>query len=149
MRTAQPALACRVAQRPDLGEGGFTLVEVLVSTLILTIGLVAIAAMLAVTTQMQIGARESARSMRLAQAKLDELARLDFEDDVQMSTCDDCLDANVANHNEPADGLAGITLRWNVDDGPTEDTRLVTVRVINLRAQQYRFTNLTTIVREW
>lgn len=159
LRTAQPALACRGAERPDggeggpgcrsLGEGGFTLVEVLVCTLVLTIGLVAIAAMLAVTTQMQMGARESARSMRLAQAKVDELARLDFEDDVEMSMCEDCLDANVANHNESVAGLSGITLRWNVDDGPTDDTRLVTVRVLNLRAQQYRATDLTTILREW
>ncbi len=149
LRTAQPALACRGAERPDGGEGGFTLVEVLVCTLVLTIGLVAIAALLAVTTQMQMGARESARSMRLAQAKVDELARLDFEDDVEMSMCEDCLDADVANHNESVDGLSGITLRWNVDDGPTEDTRLVTVRVLNLRAQQYRATDLTTIIREW
>ena len=38
MRTAQPALACRVAQRPDLGgEGGFTLVEFMVAAAIMTI----------------------------------------------------------------------------------------------------------------
>jgi prepilin-type N-terminal cleavage/methylation domain-containing protein len=37
MRTAQPALACRVAQRPDVGEGGFTLVEFMIAAAIMTI----------------------------------------------------------------------------------------------------------------
>jgi Tfp pilus assembly protein PilW len=47
MPTAQPALACRVAPRPDLGEsgpgrrslgeGGFTLVEFMIAALIMTI----------------------------------------------------------------------------------------------------------------
>ncbi|MBI2828251.1 MAG: prepilin-type N-terminal cleavage/methylation domain-containing protein [Acidobacteria bacterium] len=36
MRTAQPALACRVAQRPDLGESGFTLIEFMIAAAIMT-----------------------------------------------------------------------------------------------------------------
>jgi hypothetical protein len=125
---------------------------VLVCTLVLTIGMVAIAGLLAVTAQMQIGARESARSTRLAQAKIDNLALRDFETDLQMAVGGSVV-ANVANHNEAATAagvaLPGITLRWVVANGPTEDTRVVTVRVVNLRAQQYRNTDVTTILREW
>ena len=142
-------LSCRNRARRDGGQGGFTLVEVMVCTLVLTIGLVAIAALLAVTTTMQIGARESARSMRLAQQKVDELARMDFEDDAAMGL-GGALDEDSADHNEAdPNGLNGITVRWLVEAGPTEDTRLITVRVVNLRAQQYRATDLTTIIREW
>ncbi len=136
-------------QRPETRDDrGFTLVEVLVCTLVLTIGMIAIAGLLVVTAQMQIGARESARSMRLAQTKIDDLARRDFEVDPQLAGPGN-LAANAANHFEAAAGLPGVTLRWTVANGPTEDTRLITVRVVNLRAQQYRNTDVTTILREW
>jgi hypothetical protein len=102
--------------------------------------------MLAVTTQMQIGAREAARSTRLAQDKIDELMKLDFEDDPQVAVGGD-LDDDVADHTETP--LAGITLRWAVTPGPTAGTRVLSVRVVNLRAQQYRHTDLATIIREW
>ena len=148
MRTAQPALAGRVAQRPDRGEGGFTLIEVLVCTLVLTTGMIGIAGMLAVTTQMQIGAREGARSTRLAQDKIDELSELDFETAPAIAV-GGSLTANNANHFQTLPSpLAGITLRWAVAAGPNDDTRILTVRVINLRAQQHRVKELTTIIRE-
>ena len=61
----RPSASRSRAARPN--DEGFTLVEVLISMVVLTVGLVGIAAMLAITTQMHIGARESARSTRLAQ----------------------------------------------------------------------------------
>ena len=155
-RTATPALARRVAERPDWredglvhrsskSEGGFTLVEVLVSTLVLTIGLIGIGGLLVVTTQAQIGARESARSVRLAQTKMDEIMKLPFAE--PRLSIGGSLDANVANHNDsPVDG---ITVRWAGAAGPTDDTRVITVRVIYMRAQHYRQTELSSIVREW
>jgi hypothetical protein len=79
--------------------------------------------------------------------------KLDFGTDAEISVCGDwdaCLTGNVANHFETApDGLDGITVRWAVDDGPTDDTRVVTVRVVNLRAQQYQQTEMSSIVRDW
>jgi Tfp pilus assembly protein PilV len=125
----------------------------MICTLILTTGLIAIAAMLAFTLQQQIGAREAARSMRLAQAKVDELMKLDFNTSPQLQVCGNiqtCLTTNFANHFEVSpDGLAGITLRWAVAAGPAADTRIVSIRVVNLRAQQQRELNLATIVRDW
>ena len=126
-------------------EGGFTLVEVLISSLVLTVGLVGIAGLLTVTTQAQIGARESARSVRLAQAKMDELMKLPFA--TPAIAVGGNLAANVANYNDTP--VAGITRRWAVVAGPTDDTRLITVRVVNMRAQHYRQTELSTIIREW
>lgn len=127
-------------------DAGFTLVEVLISTLVLTIGLIGIAALLAVTTQMHLAAREAARSTRLAQAKVDELMKLDFDTDPEVAVGGN-LNANADDHSETP--LGGVTLRWLVADGPTADTRVLTVRVVNLRAQQRRQTDMTTIIREW
>lgn len=126
-------------------DGGFTLVEVLVCTFILTVGMVSIAGLLAVTLQAQQGARESARSTRLAQTKMDELMKLNFT--AAAVSVGGNLDTNVANHNETP--VPGVTLRWVVAAGPTDDTRIVTVRVTNLRAQQQRRADLTTIIRQW
>jgi hypothetical protein len=121
---------------------------VLVCTLILSSGMVAIAALLAFTLQMQIGAREAARSTRLAQEKLDELMKEDFT--TASVSLGGSLDDNAANHfeSEP-NGLDGITVRWQVAAGPMADTRIVTVRVVNLRAQQNRQTDMATIIRDW
>ena len=118
--------------RPN--DEGFTLVEVLISMVVLTVGLVGIAAMLAITTQMHIGARESARSTRLAQDKFDELMKLDFDADPEVAV-GGSLDSDEDDYFEQP--MTGVTVRWAVADGPTDDTRVVTVRVLNEQAQQY------------
>ena len=134
--------SCRKRLR---GEGGFSLVEVLVAMLILTVGMIAIAALLAVTTQMAMGAREGARSTRLAQDKIDELMSMDFATDPAVAIGGD-LTQDVANYSETPAG--GITLRWAVAAGPTAGLRVLTLRVVNLRSEQYRQTDLTTMIRE-
>jgi type II secretory pathway pseudopilin PulG len=125
-------------------EKGFTLVEVLVSTVVMTIGLVGIAALLAITTEMHLGAREAARSTRLAQDKFDDLMKLDFSAPEVAIGGD--LDANATDYFE--EPVTGVTVRWAVAAGPTDDTRVVTVRVVNEKAQKYRRTDLTTIIRQ-
>jgi Tfp pilus assembly protein PilV len=130
---------------------GFTLVEVLVCTLVLTTGLIAIAGLLLVTTDMQVGAREVTRSTRLAQGKIDELMKLNFATApaIQVTpTGTDSLASNVANYfDTPA---ANITRRWIVQNGPAANTRILTVRVVNLGARQYgRQVDVTTVMRQW
>jgi prepilin-type N-terminal cleavage/methylation domain-containing protein len=127
-------------------ERGFTLVEVLICTLILTTGMLAIAGLLGVSTQMQIGAREAARSMRLAQEKVDQLMKQNFETDDAVAVGGSVTENSEDHFEQP---MEGVTVRWAVEDGPVEDTRIVTVRVVNLRAMQYRETDLKTIIREW
>lgn len=136
----------RIHRAGSSSQAGFTLVEVLICTLILTTGMIAIAALLGVTTQMQIGAREAAHSMRLAHAKVDELMKRNFDTDATVAI-GGSLTENDEDHFETPDD--GITVRWAVAAGPVDDTRVLTVRVVNLRAHQYRETNLTTIIREW
>ena len=76
----------------------------MICTLILTTGLIAIAAMLAFTVQQQIGAREAARSMRLAQAKIDELMKADFATSPALAICaniNTCLTTNSPTTSRP------------------------------------------------
>lgn len=121
--------------------------ELLICILILTTGMLAIAALLGVTTQMHIGAREAARSTRLAQDKIDDLMKLNFASAAAVQV-GGSLTADVANHFEQP--MTAVTLRWNVAAGPVTDTRVVTVRVVNLRSQQYgRQTDMSTIIRQW
>lgn len=134
-------------------ECGFTLIEVMICSLILTIGMIAIAGLLVVTTQMHVSAREAARSTRVAQDKLDELMKLDFTNDAEIAV-GGSLTANVANHFEVSPGgLEGITVRWQVaahPDATITDLRVLTVHVLNRRAQTYgRDIELTTIIRNW
>ena len=84
--------------------------------------------------------------MRLAQEKVDQLMKQDFDTDAAVAVGGSLTENSDDHFEEP---LGGITVRWAVADGPVDDTRMVTVRVVNLRAQQYRETDLTTIIREW
>lgn len=127
-------------------ERGFTLIEVMICTLILATGMLGIAGLLAVATQMQIGAREAARSMRLAQEKVDQLMKLDFDTSEAVAVGGSLTENSEDHFEEP---VSGVTVRWAVAAGPVDDTRVLTVRVVNLRAQQYRETDMTTIIREW
>ena len=135
---------------------GFTLIEVMICTLILTTGMLGIAGLLGVTTQMHFGAREAARSTRLAQEKIDALMKLDLDTDAEVAV-GGSVDADQNGYFEvPVDGngdaLEGITIRWEVaaHASGNEDLRVLTVHVENLRAQQYgRNVELSTIIRQW
>lgn len=134
--------------RVRTSEAGFSLVEVMVSAVVLTIGLTAMAQLLAVATIMNSDAREATRSTQLAQAQTEALVRLNFTAPAVQITAVDTLAANTANYfNLPQ---AGITRRWRVVAGPAANTRLLTVRVINNRARQFgRQVDISTIIRQW
>jgi Tfp pilus assembly protein PilV len=130
-------------------ETGFSLVEVLVSTVVLTVGLVAMAELLAISTKMHADASEASRSTQYAQAKIDELVKLNMgtAPQVQINAAD-TLAANTANYFDTP--MAGVTRRWRVQAGPVANTRLLTVRVISRRARQFGTSvDISTILRQW
>lgn len=124
--------------------------------MIATVGLIAMAELMAVTLRMQQLGRNSTSASRVAQDKIDELNTVGFPN-AQMA-CGGSLTANVANHNDDAlwaDGTRkGYRRRWVVSAGPDAATpptalRTVTVRVIpdvNDRRVNQIF-DLTTIIR--
>ncbi len=135
--------------RRATSEEGFSLVEVLVSTVVLTVGLVAMAQLLAISTKMHADAGEASRATQYAQTKIDELVKLNMgtAPAVQINAAD-TLAANTANYFDTP--MAGITRRWRVQAGPVANTRLLTVRVINIRSRQYGSSiDISTILRQW
>ena len=132
--------------RRTSGAAGFSVVEVIVGMLVLMIGLVGVAQLLAVSIFMHADAREATTATGFAQAKIDQLMKLNFTaPEVQLAGS---LTSDVANHfDTPAQS---VTRRWSVANGPAAGTRLVTVRVLNARARRYgRQIDLTTVVRQW
>jgi len=132
-------------------ERGFTLIEAMIASVILTVGLVALAGLLAVTVRMHQLGRGSTTSYRLAQGKLEELMKLNFNSAASIQiTGSDSLGANVANY---FDAPAGYTRRWLVQAGPggNASLRLVTVRVIPLVADRRTAAEarITTVLRSW
>lgn len=130
-------------------QGGFTLVEAVIAMLVCTIGLVAMAELMAVTLRLQQLGRNSTSAARLAQDKIDELTTLPFNPVAAnynpAIACGGSLTANETNYNDrpmqdngTPDDLTddtvskGYTRRWLVGSGPDADPdlRQVTVRVI-------------------
>lgn len=134
-------------------ERGFTLVEAMIAMFVCTIGLFAMAGLLAVTLRMQQLGRNSTSASRVAQDKVDELNTVGFG--AASMACGGSLTADVANHNDDAlwsDGTRkGYRRRWLVGPGPDAATslRAVTVRVtpdVNDRRVTQVF-DLQTIIR--
>ena len=114
-------------------ERGFTLVELLVATLIIVVGVLGLAgAMLSVSTRQAL-ATSRMEIIALGESKLEELradAMIMVADTSQL-TIGGSITSSVANH---ADTIAGPTgrlyiRRWRIDAGPA-GTRQAALRVI-------------------
>jgi type II secretory pathway pseudopilin PulG len=127
-------------------ERGFTLVEAVVAVLVCTVGLVAMAELMAVTLRLQQLGRNQTSAARLAQDKVDELTTLNFATNVQ-AACGgsidpampepDHVDTPMEDNGTPDDTTddtvtKGYTRLWLIEAGPDGDANLrqVTVRVV-------------------
>jgi type II secretory pathway pseudopilin PulG len=131
-------------------EGGFTLIEVIFAALILVVGLLSVAQLLAVTIRAEALARNGAEATRLAQGELDSLMKASFDTNpnVQITPVGtDSLAANVANYFDTP--TPRTIRRWRVDAGPA-GTRVLTVRVLIANGSTtMRIVDLTTLLRRW
>jgi len=134
-------------------QRGFTLLEALIATVVLTVALVATAELLAVSVRMHQLGRNSTTASRLAQDKFEELMKMNFNTNPAIQiTGTDTLASDVANYFDvPAN--SGYRRRWFVQAGPNANPRLrtVTIRVIpdnpDLRVGA-DFT-VTMVLRRW
>src|SRR5262245_58773131 len=121
---------------------------------ILTVALVSMAELMAITLRMQMMGRNETTAIRLAQSKVDEIVALNFNTNALVNV-GGSITADVANYNDdPDDGLEGNTTgfhrRWQIKAIAGETSvRLLTVAIIPVAAD--RRTNaeikLTTIIR--
>jgi prepilin-type N-terminal cleavage/methylation domain-containing protein len=131
-------------------ERGFTLVEVLIAMVILTVALVSMAELLAVSLRMQMLGRNETSAVRLAQSKIDELVAVDFDAVGSVVATGGSLTSDVAGYfDSPAD--SGFKRRWQIT-AITGETRVRTLTVRLIPVANDRRTNgdisLTTIIRD-
>jgi prepilin-type N-terminal cleavage/methylation domain-containing protein len=153
--------------RPS-NDRGFTIIEVLIAIVVLTVALVSMAELMAITLRLQQLGRNQTAAIRVAQDKIDELMSQNFANP-QLSV-GGSLTADVANHfDAPAPAGGGNAIyrrRWFVEamdfgdqgnDGgvmtpvAAGSTRRITVRVIPVvsDARISPPVDLVTIVRCW
>ena len=134
------------APQTPRSEAGFSLVETMVASLVLTIGLVGLSQLLAVATVMHSDAREATHATVLAQAKMDDLMK---DNGLSLSSIQlGSIASNMTGYyDEPENG---ITRRWQLNEGPVDNTWLLKVTVENKGGRKYGGTEtLTTVIREW
>ena len=118
--------------------------------MVCTVGLIAMAELMAVTIRMQQLGRNSTSASRLAQDKIDELNTVGFG--AGSMSCGGSLTADAANHFDvPVNANGDYKRRWLVSAGPDASPQLrqVTVKVMP-SVQDRRVTadfELTTVIR--
>lgn len=123
------------------------------ATVIVTVGLVALAELMAVSLRLQMLGRNETEAVRLAQDKVDQLMSLDFDTAASIQI-GGSLTSDVTNFSDTS---GGYTRRWLVEAGPTDpgsggtDLRQLTMRVIPNNAESRTTTTfeMVTIIRRW
>lgn len=124
----------------------------MVAMVVLTIGLVSLAELLAVTLRLQQLGRNETQAVRLAQDRMDRLMSLNFTTaaSIQLNGSDS-LASDVANYFDTE--VQGYTRRWDIEAGPdgNPDLRIVTIRVIpaTVDARTTAEYELVSIIRRW
>lgn len=128
-------------------ERGFTLIEVLIAMVIMTIALVAMAELMAITLRIQMLGRNETASVRLVQSKIDQLVAVNFSS--ATVAVGGSLSSDVTNYNDTP--TAGYKRRWQIAAiaGETR-VRTLTVTVIpDVKDNRTtRSVQLTTIIRD-
>lgn len=129
-------------------DAGFSLVEAMVASLVLTVGLVGLGQLLAVATVMHSDARQATSSTTLAQQKLDELTKSSTLAASLAAVQLGSIASNMAPYfDQPA---TGVTRRWQINDGPVDGTWILQVKVVNKGSHMYGGNEtLTTVIRRW
>jgi prepilin-type N-terminal cleavage/methylation domain-containing protein len=139
-----------MSTNPDTSERGFTLIEVLIAMIILTVALVSMAELMAITLRMQMMGRNETAAIRLVQSKIDELVALDFDgaSASPLIVVGGSVEDDVNNYNDSP--LIGFDRRWQISAIAGEtDIRLLTVRIIPTTADRRTQSDITvtTIIR--
>jgi Tfp pilus assembly protein PilV len=106
-------------------ENGATLVEVLVSLVLIAMGLLSVAPMFISSSQGNAAGADSGVAAALAVARMEQLRATDFDD----LTAGGDLASNVTDYHDLAN--TGFVVRWTiVDNGSPPGTKTITVRAI-------------------
>jgi len=101
--------------QPKTRQTGFTILEVMIAISILAIGLLAVFSGQNMAIQANNRANRLTEAMTLAQDKVEELLALPYDD----------VDVTGSPVNDPG----GYEIEWTVNNGPINNTLLITVKV--------------------
>ncbi len=104
----------KLAHRYNQGEGGFTLIEILIAMTIFAIGILAVTSMQIMALQTNARASRSTEAFAVATDKMEELIRTNY-DDIDSST------------DPEVDGE--YTTTWNVTEDNNAEFKTITVTV--------------------
>jgi type IV pilus assembly protein PilV len=114
-----------IQQMESLGQGGFTLLEVIIAISILMAGLLAVGTMQISAIYGNSLAGRVTTATSLAEDKMEQLLSLQY---TYEATHPDLADG--IHPNAPAADAAGYTLKWNViNNTPIANTKKITVTV--------------------
>ncbi|RMF93246.1 MAG: prepilin-type N-terminal cleavage/methylation domain-containing protein [Candidatus Schekmanbacteria bacterium] len=139
-------------------EAAFTLVEILVAIVILSVGLLSIAGLVTTVIRGNAQSKRLTTAISLAQTKIEELKNKSYDDS-------DLEDSNPANNNDltsttsvdhsetDIDGEGnpgGIYTRiWNIaDDSPSANMKTITVIIKWNDSGKERKTSFTTVISQ-
>ena len=139
-------------------ENGFTLIEILVAIVILTVGLLAVAKMQVSAIQGNYFSNSATTALNLAQQKMEDLLSKSFTDadlaDTQPGNNGNLTSLVTKDHEElnvDEEGVSGAGIYhrvWNVaDDTPITDTKTITIIVTWTKGGNTHSVNLSCIKR--
>jgi prepilin-type N-terminal cleavage/methylation domain-containing protein len=118
-------------------DTGYSLIEVLISMAIFSIGILAVGAMIQSTADNTTKGNVLTQATMLARDKIEELKRIK-----DVSTLADGVENNIDASGNPG----GIYRReWDISPGPTADSRQIVVSVSWTRENKTRSVVLTTL----
>lgn len=119
------------------GEAGFTLLEVIAAVSILTVGLLAVASMQTAAVQGNDNAYRITEGTNWVQNRLEALLALPYNDPL--------LELGTGKEDPIPQTLNGYTITYNVNDGPVENTKLITVFATSQDRGATKIRRLTSI----
>ena len=118
-------------------EAGFTLLEVIAAVSILTVGLLAVASMQTAAIQGNDNAYRVTEGATWAQNRIETLMGLPYDDPL--------LDPGTGKADPTPPTPKGYSVTYNVEDGPVDNTKLITVFATRQDRGAIKIRRLTSI----
>lgn len=129
--------------RTNAACAGFTLVEVLVASLLLTVGLLTAVRLFASSTVANASSRKVTTATVLAVEKMEQLRALSIDDDAFAASPSGSLDVDIEGYFDRPDPR--FVRRWSVEPLPAYPDDAVAVQVVVVRPDAPGRTSLETI----